>query len=93
MIEERLSKLSDEIWDRFFDFIYDNDKELSGEEVKAELTRFGIDITQGFQRIKDALKGNEGVCERRDGSKDTSVNGGTECRSDDRNSDGESGRD
>lgn len=51
-----LQHYSDEVWDRFFDFVLACDKGLSRDEVQAELKRKGIDTAAAFARVKEALE-------------------------------------
>lgn len=54
-----LRRYSDEVWDRFFDFVLSCDKALPREEVQATLKRRGINTTTAFERVKEALKSRE----------------------------------
>lgn len=51
-----LRHYSDEVWDRFFDFVLACDKGLSRDEIRAELKRRGIDAAPAFARVKEALE-------------------------------------
>lgn len=50
-----LSKYSDETWDRFFDFIFD-DRDLTREEVQRELADAGIDMRPARERLRKLLE-------------------------------------
>jgi hypothetical protein len=44
------------IWDRFFDFIYEDDENLTDSQVDEELRCRGIDVTRAFGRVQQALQ-------------------------------------
>lgn len=44
------------VWDRFFDFIYEDDEGLTDAQVDEELRRRGIDVTRAFGRVQQALQ-------------------------------------
>ncbi|EKK00111.1 hypothetical protein RBSH_04447 [Rhodopirellula baltica SH28] len=48
-------RYTDDVWDRFFDFVSEPVSELSQEEVREELTRYGLDITSAVSRVQRAL--------------------------------------
>ena len=50
-----LDRYADEVWDRFFDFVSEPVSALSQEEVRDELTRYGLDITNAVSRVQRAL--------------------------------------
>lgn len=50
-----LDRYADEVWDRFFDFVCEPVSALSQEEVRNELTRCGLDITNAVSRVQRAL--------------------------------------
>ena len=54
-----LRRYSDEVWDRFFDFVLTCDKTLPRDEVHAALKRRGINPAAAFERVKEALKTRE----------------------------------
>ncbi len=51
----KLDRYADEVWDRFFDFVSEPVSALSQEEVRDELTRYGLDITNAVSRVQRAL--------------------------------------
>ncbi|WP_168566632.1 hypothetical protein [Crateriforma spongiae] len=50
-----LDRYADEVWDRFFDFVSEPVSALSQEEVRDELARCGLDITNAVSRVQRAL--------------------------------------
>ena len=50
-----IDRYSDEVWDRFFDFLSEPVSALSQEEVREELTHYGLDITKAVSRVQRAL--------------------------------------
>lgn len=51
-----LRRYSDEVWDRFFDFVFPCEDSLSRQEVQAELQRRRIDVRPALSRVKEALE-------------------------------------
>ncbi|MGD0769924.1 MAG: hypothetical protein ABSB42_17200 [Tepidisphaeraceae bacterium] len=51
-----LRQYSDEVWDRFFDFVFPCDEKLTRQEVQAELQRQGIDARPAIARVREALE-------------------------------------
>ncbi len=45
----------DEVWDRFFEFLYLCDAKLSRSEIQDGLKRMGIDVSKAVTRVKQAL--------------------------------------
>lgn len=52
---EIVNRWSDEAWDKFFDFIY-NERDLSDDEVREELRELGIDTTEAVAKVKAAIE-------------------------------------
>jgi hypothetical protein len=50
------ARFREPVWDRFFDFVYENDEGLTDAQVDEELRRRGIDVTRAFGRVQQALQ-------------------------------------
>jgi hypothetical protein len=50
------ARFQEPVWDRFFDFIFASDEDLSRSEVQAELSRRGIDVTKAVNKVQQALR-------------------------------------
>lgn len=50
------ARFQEPAWDRFFDFVFACDEELSRSEVQAELRRHGIDVTKAVNKVQQALR-------------------------------------
>lgn len=51
-----LRRYSDEVWDKFFDFVFPCEDGLTRKEVQAELQRRAIDVRPAVSRVKEALE-------------------------------------
>ncbi len=50
------TRFQEPIWDRFFDFVFACDEDLSRSEVQEELRRRGIDVTPALTKVQQALR-------------------------------------
>lgn len=50
-----IDQYSDEVWDRFFDFVSEPVSALSQDEVREELIRYALDITKAVSRVQRAV--------------------------------------
>ncbi|TWT60975.1 hypothetical protein [Rubinisphaera italica] len=50
-----LDRYADEVWDRFIDFVSEPVSALNQEQVRDELARCGLDITNAVSRVQRAL--------------------------------------
>jgi hypothetical protein len=50
------ARFQEPVWDRFFDFVFACDEDLSRSEVQAELSRCGIDVTKAVNKVQQALR-------------------------------------
>lgn len=55
-IKEKLMTMSDDTFDKFVDFIFDDDEEMSDEEIERELTEACISTALAWDRVKAALE-------------------------------------
>lgn len=60
---KKLEDFDDATWDKFFDFIYDDEDDLSAEEVREELEARGIDLTAADQTVLESLAKARAVAE------------------------------
>lgn len=51
-----LRSFSDETWDRFFDWLYDDVEDMPIEEVRQRLREAGIDTTKTLERVQEAIR-------------------------------------
>jgi hypothetical protein len=51
-----LESFSDETWDRFFEWLADDERELTIEEVRQDLKDAGIDMEPVYKRVREALE-------------------------------------
>jgi len=54
-MSSNLRQYSDQVWDRFFDFVFPCDELLTRQEVQAELQRHGVDVRPAIARVREAL--------------------------------------
>jgi predicted TIM-barrel fold metal-dependent hydrolase len=50
-----LKKVPNPVWDRFFEFVFPCDEQLTRTEVQSELRRLGIDVKRAVSRVHQAL--------------------------------------
>ena len=50
------TRFQEPVWDRFFDFVFACDEELSRSDVQEELKRRGIDVTKAVNKVQQALR-------------------------------------
>lgn len=55
-MSDKLRQYSNEVWDRFFDFISPCDDHQTRQEVQADLQQQGIDVRPAVARVKQALE-------------------------------------
>jgi hypothetical protein len=53
------ARFREPVWDRFFDFVYENDEGLTDTQVDDELRRRGIDVTRAFGSIQQTLQSSK----------------------------------
>jgi hypothetical protein len=51
-----LEKYSDVVWDRFFDFAFSGEEQISHGEVEEKLKKLGIDLSKAMSRVQQALE-------------------------------------
>ena len=56
MRKQEGEQFSNETWDKFFDFICSNDKELPIEEVRKRLQEMGCDVEPALAKLKEMLR-------------------------------------
>ncbi len=57
-----LKKYPDEVWDRFFGFVFP-DEPISREQVQQELKRLGLDVKRAAARVRLALQATQARAE------------------------------
>jgi hypothetical protein len=50
------TQFQEPVWDRFFDFVFECDEDLSRAEVQEELRRRGIDVTRAVSKVQQVLR-------------------------------------
>lgn len=50
------TQFQEPVWDRFFDFVFACDEDLSRAEVQEELRRRGIDVTKAVNKVQQAVR-------------------------------------
>jgi hypothetical protein len=51
-----LSRFQEPVWDRFFDFVFDCEEGLTRAQIREDLRRRGIDLTDARRRVRLALE-------------------------------------
>lgn len=54
-----LKKYPDQVWDRFFGFVFPDDEPATREEVQRELQRLGLDVKRAVARVQLALQATQ----------------------------------
>jgi hypothetical protein len=50
-----LKRFPDPVWERFFDFVYGCEENLTRTEVQEDLKRLGIDVSKAVSRVQETL--------------------------------------
>ena len=58
-----LKRHSDPVWERFFEFVFPCDEEMTRAEVQDDLKRLGISVNKAVSRLQQALEASKGRAE------------------------------